>query len=173
MWTGKTHFSCTSDFRKNCEALHHSGRISMWTDRALVFYGQIKWTKEHTCTCCLQNLSFLTPLIVCIWVNPRCISFFTYAVYTVHYMLIVFVSYIHCRHRVLDLPGHPLLWALQYHDDPRWGRLLQLPQDLPRHHPVLGLLPHMDVATTLRLEPLWSRGSRHHLLCRLDCQDSK
>lgn len=78
-----------------------------------------------------------------------------------------------CRNRVPDLLSRPVLWALQHHDDTDRGWPVQLLQNLPGHHPVLGLLPHLDSAATVRLEQLWSRGSRHNLLSGLDGKDGQ
>lgn len=76
-----------------------------------------------------------------------------------------------CRHCVPHLACCPLLWTLQHHDGPHWGGLLQLPEDFPRHRRILGVLPHVDHAAALWLEPLRPRRPRDNLLSQLDVKD--
>lgn len=78
-----------------------------------------------------------------------------------------------CRHRVAHLPGRAFLWALLYHDVSRRGRRHQLQESRSGNCALLGLLPDLDSTTILWLESLWTRGTRNHLLGRLDDQDGQ
>lgn len=72
------------------------------------------------------------------------------------------------RHRLPHLPRCPVLWTLLHHGCAHYSQWQRLPPRAGRNLLLLALLGSLDSATPDRLEPLWARRSRHHLLSGLE-----
>lgn len=72
------------------------------------------------------------------------------------------------RHRLPRLPRCPVLWTLLHHGCAHYSQWQRLPPCAGRNLLLLALLCSLDGASPGRLEQLWARGSRHHLLSGLE-----